>query len=137
MLQKLYPIAVNPAVEKHLRIPSRYGKTIAYFRGRKLHGKAMKIPKGYRGVVLSTTDKILPKPQSKEHDEEDEEEFNEVKVVDEEATFDEFMVWGHEALPEEMADPYVRGMEEWIDFAKTIHAHDDEELDVGVGGKAK
>jgi hypothetical protein len=96
------------------------GKIIAYFRGRKLHGKAIKIPKGYRGVVLSTTDRILPKPQPKELDEEDEEEFNEVKIVEEEATFDEFMIWGHEALPEELADPYVRGMEEWMDFAQTV-----------------
>jgi ribonuclease H2 subunit C len=108
-----------------LRITSnRYtdGKTIAYFRGRKLHRKAIKIPKGYRGVVMSSTDRILPKLQPKQplEDEEDEEEFHETKIVEEEACFEEVMVWGHEALPEELVDPYVRGMEEWISFAETV-----------------
>ena len=43
-----------------------------------------------------------------------------MKIAEEEATFDEFMVWGHESMPEELADPFVRGMEEWIDFAQTV-----------------
>jgi hypothetical protein len=36
------------------------------------------------------------------------------------ATFGAVEVWGHEALVDE-GDPYVRGVEEWIGFAGTIH----------------
>lgn len=43
-----------------------------------------------------------------------------VKVVEEQAGFEDIMIWGHESLPDEMADPYVRGMEEWIAFAETV-----------------
>jgi ribonuclease H2 subunit C len=74
--------------------------------------------------VISSTNRILPKPQPKQlfedGDEDGEDNYHETKVVDEEAYFEEVMVWGHEALPEEGADPYVRGMEEWISFAETV-----------------
>jgi ribonuclease H2 subunit C len=97
-------------------------KTISYFRGRKLHGKQLKVPKGYRGVVLSSTDRTLPKkPLSvTAEDDQDTEETPEVKVMEEQSEFDDLMVWGHEALPEDTSDPYVRGMEEWIAFAKEV-----------------
>jgi ribonuclease H2 subunit C len=97
-------------------------KTISYFRGRKLHGKQLKVPKGYRGVVLSSTDRILPKESSSVmvEDDQDTEETPEVKVMEEQSEFDDIMVWGHEALPEDAADPYVRGMEEWIVFAREV-----------------
>ena len=96
---------------------------MAYFRGRKLHGKQLKVPKGYRGIVVTSTDRILPKEVSAQESIEDEEgveEEPEVKVMEEQAMFDEIMVWGHEALPDETADQYVRGMEEWIAFAEQV-----------------
>ncbi|TVY65613.1 Uncharacterized protein LSUE1_G006232 [Lachnellula suecica] len=96
------------------------GKTISYFRGRKLHGKRLKIPKGYRGIVVSSTDRILPKAAPAE-DDEDAEEGPEVKVMEEQSEFEDMMVWGHEALPDDMADPYVRGVEEWIAFAEQVN----------------
>ncbi|KAG9238500.1 ribonuclease H2 non-catalytic subunit-domain-containing protein [Amylocarpus encephaloides] len=106
------------------------GKTVSYFRGRKLHGKKLKVPKGFRGVVLSSTDRILPKPQSSDAaEDEDVEEIPEVKIIEEQSEFEEMVVWGHEALPDEMADPYLRGMEEWIAFAETIHSNDDDAND--------
>jgi ribonuclease H2 subunit C len=97
-------------------------KTVSYFRGRKLHGKQLKVPKGYRGVVLSLTDQILPKesPSVMAEDDQDAEETPEVKVMEEQSEFDNIMVWGHEALPEDTTDPYVRGMEEWIAFAREV-----------------
>ena len=91
------------------------GKTIAYFRGRKLHGRQLKLPAGYKGVVLSTTDEVLPKKGEGEDDEEE----PEVKIMEEQSVFDEIMVWGHEAVMDE-ADPYVRGLEEWIGFAEQV-----------------
>lgn len=87
----------------------------------------MKLPAGYKGIVVSSTERILPKKITPEiEDEEDTEEAPEVKIMEEQASFDEIMLWGHEALPDEMADPYVRGVEEWIGFAEQIHSYEDE-----------
>ena len=41
-------------------------------------------------------------------------------VMEEQAGFEEIVVWGHEVLPDGMADPYVRGMEDWIQFAENV-----------------
>lgn len=73
--------------------------------------------------MVSSTDRILPKEvpaQGVITDEEDAEEVPEVKIMEEQATFDQVIVWGHETLPDETADPYVRGMEEWIAFAEHV-----------------
>lgn len=97
-------------------------KTVAYFRGRKLHGRRLKVPTGYQGVVISKTDRILPKevtPVKIEDDEEAEDE-PEVGIMEEQSTFDDVMVWGHETVPEDGADPFVKGMEEWISFAEQV-----------------
>jgi hypothetical protein len=83
----------------------------------------VKIPEGYKGVILSSTDQKLPKePQtSEEEDELDEnEQSEEIGILEEQAEFDEVMVWGHEALPDESTDPYVRGVQEWIAFAEQV-----------------
>lgn len=101
----------------------------AYFRGRKFRGRILKVPKGYQGVVLEKTDKLLPqKPPTADElrqiEEDDEMEVEaekpaEVRVMDEKAQFDELVVWGHELLPEG-DDVYVKGVEEWIAFAEAV-----------------
>jgi hypothetical protein len=96
---------------------------VSYFRGRKLHGRTVKIPKGYKGVIISSTHQKLPKePQASEEEEEldDNEQPEDVGILEEQAEFDEVVVWGHEALPDENTDPYVRGVEEWIAFAEQV-----------------
>jgi ribonuclease H2 subunit C len=80
----------------------------------------VKILKGYRGVVVSSTDRILPKSKSAVEDEEEDEDEPDVKIMEEQSEFDDIMLWGHEALPDDNADPYVRGMEEWIAFAEQV-----------------
>ncbi|MCJ1231558.1 hypothetical protein MMC12_008235 [Toensbergia leucococca] len=111
---------------------SEDGKNTAYFRGRKLLGREVKIPKGYKGVVVTETDRFVKEDgldidrrrtvdEDDEDDEEDDEEDEPVKVLEETAVFQEIFVWGHEAVPE--ADhPFVRGIEEWIAFADAIHS---------------
>lgn len=42
-----------------------------------------------------------------------------VKILEKQATFDEFVVWGHEAVPA-ADDPFVKGVEEWIKFAEVV-----------------
>ena len=47
---------------------------------------------------------------------EENDEEADVKIMDESATFGELVVWGHETLPDDASDPFVRGIEEWIEF---------------------
>ncbi|KAF2428354.1 ribonuclease H1 small subunit [Tothia fuscella] len=102
---------------------------LAYFRGRKLHGRSVKLPEGYKGAVLQTSDKVVPTSNMNQshmeidEDEEEEDEAEEIKLVEQIAEFDEIMVWGHETTAEATEDPYSKGMEEWISFAEAIHAH--------------
>ena len=81
-----------------------------------MHGRALKIPAGYKGVVLSATEEVLLK---KGGEEEEEEEEPDVKVMEEQSVFEEVMIWGHEAVMDE-SDPYVRGLEEWIGVAEQV-----------------
>lgn len=112
-----------------------HGHSTAYFRGRKLRGRTIKIPDGYHGVVLEKTDKdvqaaVLPPPLTEEDfpsgmgdGQEDDLMPDEVQIdtkeTVEKARFEEVVVWGHEALPDD-DDPYVKGIEEWVAFAEAV-----------------
>lgn len=104
-------------------------KKVSYFRGRKLYARRLQLPKGFKGVVCVDTDRILPRKVEEKggHGEEDEEEDGEeeekeveTKVMEEVGSFEAVEVWGHESVMDE-ADPYVRGVEEWIGFSAAIH----------------
>ncbi|KAK0921754.1 hypothetical protein LTR91_004513 [Friedmanniomyces endolithicus] len=113
----------------------------AYLRGRKLRGRVVKLPKGYRGYLLQKTERDAVALVSSETGrggervglvkddgmgmaggDEEEDEVEEVKVMEQKAVFDEMVVWGHEVLPED-GDEYVKGVEEWIAFAEAIHGN--------------
>ncbi|KAI0103204.1 ribonuclease H2, subunit C [Nemania sp. FL0031] len=104
------------------------GSKTAYLRGRKLHGKALKLPDGYRGMVVEQTE---AKPDTSSNQEladedvqviENPEDQLKVGAMKGKAAFDELVVWGHESTSDSTVDPYVRGMEEWIAFAGEIHS---------------
>ncbi|KAL7629735.1 hypothetical protein AAE478_001258 [Parahypoxylon ruwenzoriense] len=105
----------------------------AYLRGRKLHGKAVKLPSGYYGSVA---EKSKPKKSVQSRREEmaedveleDLEEPLETGAMQGKATFDEFLIWGHESTANASEDPYVRSMEEWISFAEQIHSYPSAEI---------
>ena len=42
-----------------------------------------------------------------------------VKIMEIQRTFDEFVVWGHEAIPA-ADDTFVKGVEEWLQFADAV-----------------
>ena len=108
------------------------------FRGRKLRGRLLRVPEGYEGVVVKSTDETLhtqPQLPSRgptytaidddleiaDHEEEDDDEPQEpVKLLKEMATFDDVVVWGHDHVPSG-DDPFVKGLSEWIAFAENIH----------------
>ncbi|KAI9705532.1 MAG: 3'-5' exonuclease [Candelina mexicana] len=118
-------------------------KETSYFRGRKLHGRSVKIPEGYQGIVVTTTEHQLSDNGNRnrlsdvtskdvrlcEDDEEgDKLETQDTKVLEENASFDEIVVWGHEAVPETENDPYLRSLDEWIAFAETMHSYPSSKL---------
>lgn len=98
------------------------GTTTSYFRGRKLHAKKLVLPCDYRGLVATPP----PKRDDTEPDP------NQVDLTNEspsgakqgemkiQAQFDEMLVWEHEASAEGTADPYVRGMDEWLALADQV-----------------
>ncbi|KAI0432069.1 ribonuclease H2, subunit C [Xylaria sp. FL1042] len=120
---------VNPSSTFWNPAETQDGLPTAYFRGRKLHGKAVKLPEGYYGVVVEKTD-AKPQASSTEQEPTDEdvevienpEGQLEVGAMKGKAAFDELTIWGHESASDSTADPYVRGMEEWIAFAEEIHS---------------
>ncbi|KAJ5779196.1 Ribonuclease H2 subunit C [Penicillium paradoxum] len=94
-----------------------------HFRGRKLRGRRVALPEGYQGVVATPTDRVLPPTQRADSDgaEDVEAEPEEpVKILETQGTFDDFIVWGHEALPP-ADDTFVKGVAEWIQFADAMH----------------
>ncbi|KAI4742631.1 hypothetical protein E4T50_06985 [Aureobasidium sp. EXF-12298] len=92
----------------------------AYFRGRKLNGKVVDLPDGYRGAILQKTDILLPTTTSNSLDNPEEEETEsipETKLLQELATFDKVTVYGHEVQPDAQEDVYLKGINEWIGLA--------------------
>lgn len=99
------------------------GTKTAYFRGRRLRGRIIKIPEEYQGLILKSSDKVITQALAvTEDDDEDEEpEIPEpVKVVEQIGTIEHLTVWGHDTIPPP-DDTLVKGAEEWIALAEAIH----------------
>lgn len=101
------------------------GKPEAYFRGRKLTGKEIEVPKGYEGVVVKDAGqeaivwKDVRETDAREEEDGDEEEDEEIGVLQEIGSFDKVVLWGHESIIEN-EDAFVKGMGEWINFAEAV-----------------
>ena len=106
------------------------GTKTSYFRGRKLYGRPVKIPKGYKGAVLIGSQKVLEQKENEvEHSKnsgtgesmeiEGEGQEDEVKIMEEVGDFNEVLVWGHEAVVDG-EDIYVKSLEEWIGVAESV-----------------
>ena len=64
------------------------------------------------------TERVLP-PAGKGIEDDDAEPEEPIKILEKQATFGDFMVWDHEAVPA-ADDPYVKGVEEWVKLAKVV-----------------
>jgi ribonuclease H2 subunit C len=89
-----------------------------------LHGRTVKIPDQYKGVVLSSTEmpqasQALSGCHSSTIESQEEDRVGE-GLMEEMADFDEFVVWGHVELPDETTDPYLRAIEEYTAFADVV-----------------
>ncbi|KAE8354620.1 ribonuclease H2 non-catalytic subunit-domain-containing protein [Aspergillus coremiiformis] len=100
----------------------------AYFRGRKLRGRRVAIPEGYEGVVALPTERLMPSTQGNASPmiSEEAEQEEPVKVLEKQATFNEYVVWGHEFAPG-ADDSFVKGVEEWLKLAEVIHCQPSDE----------
>ncbi|KAK8105040.1 hypothetical protein PG999_008399 [Apiospora kogelbergensis] len=99
----------------------------AYLRGRKLQGKTVPLPAGYYGAVAEKGDtkREIPREEDLDLDADVQElpDAMEIAPLQSKAQFDDFVVWGHESLADAGADPYVRGIEEWVAFSEQIHSY--------------
>lgn len=113
---------------------SRTTKT-AHFRGRRLKGKHVQLPKNYRGVGLVAGEKVLLESETRaaqttlrdqEEEEEEEEEEEDLSqptithIVEQVCAFDTVVVYDHDRYPA-ADDEFIKGIEEWISLAETIH----------------
>lgn len=102
---------------------SAEGKKVSHFRGRELHGKTLKVPEGYRGVLVEVKD--APKPEARRPEEpevvdlEAEDELP-LGALETQAEFDGMVIWGHESTAEAVSDPYARGIEEWMQLSSQV-----------------
>ena len=101
------------------------GKPEAYFRGRKLKGKEVRVPTGYKGVIVKQakkekdTRKDTEKKDVRDGEDNEEKAEEEFSMMQDLGSFDKVMLWGHESTVES-EDPFVKGMEEWIGFAEAV-----------------
>ncbi|KAI8667866.1 hypothetical protein NCS55_00809900 [Fusarium keratoplasticum] len=105
------------------------GTKLAYFRGRKLHGKTVKLPEQCRGVVVERRQDKEQQPAAEEPVvvvDDDEAEKEPVGTMQVTAEFDEMVIWGHETVADATGDPYIRSMEEWLQVAGQIHSYSEE-----------
>ncbi|KAG9961785.1 hypothetical protein KCU61_g5143, partial [Aureobasidium melanogenum] len=110
---------------------NRNNTATAYFRGRKLNGRVLDLPDGYRGAILQKTDTILPNTTTAttpptgldpEEEQQQEDPTPETKLLQEVATFDKITVYGHEVQPDAQQDVYIKGINEWISLAGAMNS---------------
>lgn len=115
-----------PISSRHWPVSSSNdGSRTAYFRGRKLAGKEVKLPAHYQGLILQPTDEIIHlSPESVVQQEEQGEDNETVpqltaKVLEQTGVFESMTIWAHESLPSE-DDDHIRAIQEWISFAESV-----------------
>ncbi|GAB1215884.1 hypothetical protein ATERTT37_005082 [Aspergillus terreus] len=71
----------------------------------------------FKGVVAALTERVIPSKPAENDDSAPEEP---IKILEQQSTFKEVVVWGHETMPAS-DDPFVKGVEEWIKLAEAMH----------------
>lgn len=99
------------------------GSSVAYFRGRRLQGRTVKLPDEYRGVLLEREEKLEDKDALNELTDVvnvDEDEGSETEKMRTVGEYDEVVIWGHETIADATDDPYVRSIEEWLHLSDQV-----------------
>ena len=145
-LKQMTKVALKPHTGMDTRPDAHLGKRHAYFRGRHLHGTTLPLPQNYTGAILHVTDKQLPQTRTQQQQPADEDDEDaeveesmpvEVKIAEQVGEFDEVMIWGHGGEVDGSGDAFVRGMNEWVGFAESMHGDEEEkDGDTKPGGKS-
>lgn len=69
-------------------------------------------------MVASPTDRLVPAANRNGNIDDGLPE-EPVKILESQATFDNFVVWGHE-IPPAADDAFVKGVDEWIKLAEAV-----------------
>ncbi|KAL1842135.1 hypothetical protein VTJ49DRAFT_6014 [Mycothermus thermophilus] len=115
----------------------------AYFRGRKLCGKSIKLPEGYRGVVaVRTPEAPIDASAAEVIDLEVAESDGGMPAaqgsLQVQAGFDEMMIWGHDVAVDSAdagggaTDPYLRAVGEWLAVSERIHSYATPDAEPGA-----
>ncbi len=84
----------------------------------------MTLPAGYRGLVATTTTAASGATTEQDPDAPAVIDLEEPELpqgsLQAQAEFDQMVVWGHEASVDPAADPYLRGVEEWLGVAEKV-----------------
>ena len=135
-LRRMTKVALKPHTGMDTRPDAHLGKRHAYFRGRHLHGTTLPLPQNYTGAILHVTDKQLPQTRTQQQQPADEDDEDaeveesmpvEVKIAEQVGEFDEVIIWGHGGEVDGSGDAFVRGMNEWVGFAESMHVDEEEE----------
>ncbi|KAG5984081.1 hypothetical protein E4U55_006113 [Claviceps digitariae] len=90
---------------------------IAYFRGRKLTGKCLRLPEKYKGAVAQIKNDDQRQQDSLEmsetRDQADMEPLPAGQDLHMTSTFDEICIWTHGSISDS-PDQYTKGVEEWL-----------------------
>ena len=101
------------------------------FRGRKLCGQNVSLPKNYSGIsspllsaylghVYAPVDASTRFDSSKYERDDDEDEDVEKTVWQSDEKFDALTVWEHHTLPDINQDHWIRGIQEWVAMADAV-----------------
>ncbi|OAQ62233.2 ribonuclease H2 non-catalytic subunit [Pochonia chlamydosporia 170] len=95
----------------------------AYFRGRKLQGRAVTLPDQYEGVVLqqalgnkTSHNVVVAKPQNPDGPEKP----IAIQQLQTLSRFDEIIVWSQDSPENCSSDPYMRVLDEWLVSANSL-----------------
>lgn len=114
--------------------PAPDGKRQAYFRGRKLNGREVKVTEGFKGVIVREIDssKSVEAHLDKESNLQDggaDEEAEEIRTLEHVGSFDDIVLWGHDTTVEG-EDVFVKGLGEWMSFSSAVSGTQQASLSV-------
>ena len=70
------------------------------------------------GMIATRTDRVIS--SNKESTlEKDNGDVEQVKILEKQTVFGDFVVWDHEAVPTN-DDAFIKGVEEWVRFAEVV-----------------
>ena len=101
------------------------GRPEAYFRGRKLRGREVKVPDGYKGIVVKESTKSqygngAPVELAMSDSEPEEgRQVLETSILHKVADFEDVVIWGHEICAEP-EDVFFKALDEWATFAANV-----------------